>query len=407
MAGAAVTVVGGSLASGVGGQMGQKTAESKDRITALRRELAKATTEEVLSGVSEETGDLVKSGVGNLTGGEIAARYGKRTGTSFAKGLGKGLTAHLVAAGKLRAEDPFSSEDEAKKLLTETTEDGRHQLKITKNGLIFLCSWPCLLLETHYEEELKNDPGMRTRIQKLKDLSHADALSEAKKLEAQLRKKRRKAWGNISEEELDDLSQRIFPRKGIDEVAAETSRKFFAEVYQSYLKNGRRPTMPDGGIWDPEYQVMIRPNGDVLGAYTKVLRYIKSAELSGIRRTGKLTVEAHHLMEDWIIEKFKISRNEALCVSLESGDHSIFTGALPKYLYGGRDKFYDIDELYDAHAQMYIDHGHPEWVGDLRNFLRAYRSHIMSQYDSKQIPGSRNKDYEQRVERVRKFMNGL
>jgi len=190
--------------------------------------------------------------------------------------------------------------------------------------------------------------------------------------------------------------------------SAETARDVFTGVYQGLKKGGYKPTGRNRSIRpDPSRypSVEIMPNGDVWGTYADVLKYAQESGLTAVRKGDMSTIEAHHVIEKNSMRDFGISDDEGLSIALEASDHSKFTTELPRIR--KRDLFYDIDEVFKAHAEMYETMGHPEWIPQLKKFLLAHQARIMGVYNQKLVPGAHLPDYPQRLRRIIRFFNSL
>jgi hypothetical protein len=132
---------------------------------------------------------------------------------------------------------------------------------------------------------------------------------------------------------------------------------------------------------------------------------MEDAGLTAARRKGESTIEVHHLLEDRLMEQFGIKRSEGWSVGLEADDHAVFSGELPRHL--PRKRFFDIDDVFNAHAEMYRDHGHPEWVDEMRAFLRQNRQRIRSRYEQGRLPGASDPDFVERRQRALRFLDTL
>jgi hypothetical protein len=193
------------------------------------------------------------------------------------------------------------------------------------------------------------------------------------------------------------------------EASALAARETFAAVYQDLRRAGRLPAggfdavFPEPGRYPT---LEIRPNGDVLGSYSDVRRYVRESSLSAGRRVGDSSIEAHHLLEEHLMDQFGIPANAGRSVALEWEDHRIFTEEVPRWL--PRDKrFYDVDEIFDAHAHVYQSHGHPEWIPEMRDFLRQNREQLRARYEDGRVPGASAPDFPQRKSRVLEFLDDL
>jgi hypothetical protein len=191
-------------------------------------------------------------------------------------------------------------------------------------------------------------------------------------------------------------------------VQRGTAREAGRTAYRQLEESGWQTSGPQRSIY-PDRQryptLEIRPNGDILGTHGDVTRYVRDARLSGRRRLTFTTVESHHLIEDRLMEMFGVARNDGRCVALEATDHAVFSGELPRY--ARRGLFRDIDEIFDAHAAMYREAGHPEWIPEMRRFLREHRAKIRHAYERGRVPGGRAADFPERWARVRRFLDDL
>lgn len=189
---------------------------------------------------------------------------------------------------------------------------------------------------------------------------------------------------------------------------AGAARSVFRRVRQQLLQHGWKPTgrrravVPDAGKYPT---VEIRPNGDVLGSYDDVRRYAVESGLTAGRRAGESTIEVHHLLEDRLMRQFGVARKSGRSVALEATDHQHFSTELPRYL--PKKQFYDVDDVFDAHARMYREAGHPEWVDEMRAFLRENRDTIRRRYQDGSVPGGDHADFAGRLDRVSKFLDAL
>lgn len=203
------------------------------------------------------------------------------------------------------------------------------------------------------------------------------------------------------------------------EPEAPTARETFKEVYRALAASDNPAWQPTGkheAIWPDRmlYQtVEIRPNGDVLGTYKDVRTYVRACQLTGRRRVDRgggkeianQTIEVHHLMEDHFMKQFGVTRDEGRCVSLEWNEHAYFSKELPFHL--PRDIFFDIDVIYDAHADMYTQAGHPEWVEELRYFLILMRGKLLRAYMGSTLPGATSPEFNAVRARVTAFLSHL
>ena len=192
------------------------------------------------------------------------------------------------------------------------------------------------------------------------------------------------------------------------EATATVARKTFKEIYSQDLQAGLVPEPGNGAIL-PDLKryptVRIMPNGDVIGDYSHVRKFAKECGLTSGRRIGESSIEVHHLLEERLIKFFGISRGKGLSVTLEASDHAEFSAEVPRHL--PRKVFFDIDDVYDAHAQVYDEAGHPEWNAEIRKFLQSQKQTIKKAYESGKVPGANLPDFPQRKQRAFSFLDSL
>ncbi|MCZ7356843.1 MAG: hypothetical protein O8C66_14255 [Candidatus Methanoperedens sp.] len=221
--------------------------------------------------------------------------------------------------------------------------------------------------------------------------------------------------GEIPAEELNKAELIIrrmdeFASAGVREVepVAVTARETFSPMYEQLIKAGYKPMGPSKAIWpDARYPtVEIRPKGDIFGNYDEVLNYVRETGLTGRRGIDESTIEAHHLLEDRLMEYFGIPTAKGRSVALEAGDHAYFSAEVPSHL--PRKTFFDINDVFDAHAQVYREAGHEEWIDEIRNFLRQNKDFIRYRYEiTGLIPGSYLPDFVERRRIALEFLDGL
>jgi hypothetical protein len=189
---------------------------------------------------------------------------------------------------------------------------------------------------------------------------------------------------------------------------AETARLVFRKVYQELEHEGRPKGLGDA-IW-PDLRkypsVHIKPDGDVIGIHKDLLTYLSETGLTRGRRAGESSIESHHLLEDGMIEKFGITRDEGLAVALEAGvpgyDHAYFSREMRHFR-----QLEDVDEIYYAHRRMYELAGHSEWITDIQGFLREQRPKIKNYYDEALRVTADPASFRQKFDRVMKFLEEL
>jgi peptidoglycan hydrolase-like protein with peptidoglycan-binding domain len=189
----------------------------------------------------------------------------------------------------------------------------------------------------------------------------------------------------------------------------QEAAEFSKEVGRDYYEGAATPQEAKFGAVlrspKPEYRsVEIHPDGNIYGEHKALLKYIKEA---GISRSGTsgLAFESHHLIEDNQMELFGVDREKGRCVALEQSDHQTFSAWMRGLL--NRKTALDIDELYELHSQMYQDNGHPEYVAQMRIFLRESKDAIRSLYDKGKVPTGKWLDFPARRARVQRFLDSL
>ncbi|HEY9800533.1 MAG TPA: DUF4157 domain-containing protein [Leptolyngbyaceae cyanobacterium] len=83
----ALAIVGNSLGAGGRGALAHGVSQQDLISSRLRRLAAASIVQNVIGGVSEESGAILQSGTGDLTGVDIALRFGRRTAESVGRGL--------------------------------------------------------------------------------------------------------------------------------------------------------------------------------------------------------------------------------------------------------------------------------------------------------------------------------
>jgi hypothetical protein len=193
------------------------------------------------------------------------------------------------------------------------------------------------------------------------------------------------------------------------ESARDTFKKIYEELYEELKRKGLKPEgrrkviRPDKAKYPT---VEIRPNGDVVGRHDQLLEYLRDVGATGRHSSLNVTIEAHHLLEKGLMKSFGITTEEGIAIAVEASEHEKFTSMVPAELGATRGDpiFYDIDDLYRAHRNVYANAGHLEWVADLRDFLRANRDRLLKLYETGRVPGAKLADFPKRLARVRKFL---
>jgi hypothetical protein len=129
------------------------------------------------------------------------------------------------------------------------------------------------------------------------------------------------------------------------------------ELGRATAAGGRRPRTAAGGSASG---VELHRDGNWYGRYTKLQAAVTDAGLSA--KSKRYDFEAHHLLEESMAAGFKIKESEGWCVGVEHMDHVEFTRDMRGLLSKKKRAVWDIDELYELHAQMYEDKGHPEYA---------------------------------------------
>jgi hypothetical protein len=233
----------------------------------------------------------------------------------------------------------------------------------------------------------------------LRDDAVSEALSERAESEASLE--------TVTPATTVPRRRRLAPEPS-DMILEHRSREFFTQLYRLQLESGltaigpRRVLQPD-----PENfpSVEITPEGDAFGTYAELQSYLQLTGLTSQRRRGIVSLEAHHLLEDRLMAFLGITKDEGVCISLEADDHQYFSTEVPRHL--PRKTYFDITDIYQAHAEVYDQASHPEWLEPVRAFLRQHRDRIRARYQSGDVPGSLEPDFERRRAAVFEFLDGL
>jgi len=216
------------------------------------------------------------------------------------------------------------------------------------------------------------------------------------------------ATGRVGElGELGGATGRVGEIGEVLEPTATAARETFQQVHRQLEEAGWQADARTGAIRPHTTRyptVEVRPSGDVLGTHGDLTTYLHDTGLTG-QRGDVATLESHHLLEDRLMTQFGVAREEGRAVALEAMDHSEFSAELPRHL--PRKTFFDIQDVYDAHAQMYREAGHPEWVSETQQFLREQRSTIEQAYQSGNVPGSQFPDFAARRAAALRFLDGL
>jgi hypothetical protein len=91
IAASTISILGASLGAGKRGLIQRSVGEHTPDITRLRTNVTAHVAQNIISGLADESGGLIRSGIGNLSWGEIATKYGQRSLTDFARGVSGGI----------------------------------------------------------------------------------------------------------------------------------------------------------------------------------------------------------------------------------------------------------------------------------------------------------------------------
>lgn len=146
-----------------------------------------------------------------------------------------------------------------------STGQGGHEVKVTRRGQIYICSWPCELLSSRYGPELDANPGLRTQLEAINgrleaataanDFTAFDAaFTDAMNVEAQLRAARQPTigWDNdqgrviphqaVAQEHLENLlGRRLDPLDPANPTHARKSGDWVDSAGRSYDAVGPFP----------------------------------------------------------------------------------------------------------------------------------------------------------------------
>jgi peptidoglycan hydrolase-like protein with peptidoglycan-binding domain len=199
--------------------------------------------------------------------------------------------------------------------------------------------------------------------------------------------------------------------------AAEFSKEVGKEIYKGAVEAG---TVKPGKVAkNPVVKgkviegVELHPDGNMYGPFGKLKKVLKEGQLTE-GGGKKFDFEANHLLEENQARLFGITREEGLCVALERSDHDDFS----RFMRGSLSKKnkWPINELYQAHVDMFNSLGHPEYVEQLRGFLREKKPKILEAYESGKAPGAKDPfimdggidpETGKRFQGVRKFLESL
>ena len=186
------------------------------------------------------------------------------------------------------------------------------------------------------------------------------------------------------------------------------SREFGKGIYNDVTNNmpAGATLLPNGAVrLYPDRSVEVHPNGDIFGSYRDLAWYEQQAGLTGSEAGNENPVQAHHLLEDNLMEQFGISRDEGRAVLLDAVDHDHFNEiprAMPR---GARPD--DIQTIFNTTAGIYNDANRPEYVDQMRQFLAEHRDRLAQQYQQGMVPGANEPNFADRQAEALSFLNSL
>jgi hypothetical protein len=187
---------------------------------------------------------------------------------------------------------------------------------------------------------------------------------------------------------------------------------FFQESYHTYLEDGFQPDADTGIIYLEDYSVELTPDGGVFGDYDHLRDYLVDTDLTGGTPSDSYVAEAHHLLSTSFTDAFGLDSDSAPAVALDRFDednpgdsHQFYTDAVAATLDSAN--FYDIDEVYQAHAALYEQSGHFDWAERALDYIADHRDELIGLYERGEIPGSNLPDYDDRVDRVTDWLRSI
>lgn len=190
-------------------------------------------------------------------------------------------------------------------------------------------------------------------------------------------------------------ANKILASHVVDLERYHVSRYIFSEMHKAGVASGITP-QSDGGISFPEAPtVKIMPNGDAYGSYDDLQKVLKEEwHLNAARNSNKIGFEPHHLLENSQMQAFGFSREDGLCVAIDSDEHmNLFHGddgganvGLNAQLSSSVHN--DIWDVVDIHTQTYNSVGRSEWGEAVKDYVRANGQRIIAAYETGQVSWS-------------------
>lgn len=168
----------------------------------------------------------------------------------------------------------------------------------------------------------------------------------------------------------------------------QASRTFFSEMYKSAITSGVTLQKDDSISFPEAPNVLIMPNGDAFGSYDELGDALKEWRLKANRNSDLIGIEAHHLLMNSQMESFGFSQEELICVAIDSDEHMNLIhgdnegssiGLNAYFPSGGKSDIWDVVE---SHIEVYKKNGRHEWVGVIKDYVRANGDRIISAYES-------------------------
>ena len=189
--------------------------------------------------------------------------------------------------------------------------------------------------------------------------------------------------------------------------------EFFQETYTQLADSGDYTPDPDtSAIHLDDYGVDITPDGEVFATYDDLRDFLQDTELTGGTPSDNYAVEAHHLLTTDFMGHFGLDSGDVPAVGIDRFDednlqnsHQFYTDQIAKAL--ETSQFFDVDEIYDAHAVIYEQNGHAEWADRALDYIADHRDELIGLYERGEIPGANEPDYDDRADRVIEWLNSI